>query len=246
MSSSSRVLKEFSLAPDTWCIIQPLVREDGDEAAPQSAEVGLAVAQTQAKSLLAQAEAEAHEILAEAERQAAAILAESRQKGLEQGFDQGYREALAKAQTENQATADRLQSLARSAEAEQHRLISELEAQLVELALVIARKIVGEELRIRPEVVTEIVARAIAEAHGSGHHVIHLHPMDAQLLQPYLPQAAIEAGGREWEIRADDTLSRGDCLIETAFGVVDACIDTQFRELAMLLKGPQADDAHIY
>ena len=163
-----------------------------------------------------------------------------------QGFEQGYQEARAKVQSENQALVAQLQSLAQGAEAEQQRLITGMEPQLVGLALNIARQVVGQELRARPDLITEIVARAIAEAQGSGHHIIRVHPLDAPLLQPYLPQAAVEAGGSEWEVRADDSLHRGDCLIETAFGVVDACIETQFRELAVLLRGPQANDQRLY
>ena len=245
MSSSSRVIKEAQLPGDSWCTIRgaPGGHEFSGTRTSTTDEI-LATARRRAAAIVAQAGAQAREIVAEAEETAQRLLQEAQQKGLAQGREAGHAEGLKRARLESEATIHRLAELAHQAEEEQARLLGQMEGQMVELALAIARRVVSEELTFRPEAVAEIVARAIEEARGGGHHVIRLHPADADLLSSYLPRAAIEAGGNEWEIRADDSLQRGDCLIETAFGLVDARIDTQFSELTYVLRGSQAEDEH--
>ncbi len=247
MSWSCRVIKEPLPTQDTWLV----VREQPTDGAganlgqdPEAVSHLLASTQERAEEILAQAEADARDITVSAECQSAEAMQEASEIGLAQGRDRGYTAGLAQAQAENRDQASRLQALAQRAEQEQLRQLAGLETQLVDLALAIARKIIGAELATQPALILEIVARAIEEAHGSGQHAIRLHPSDVQLVRPYLPQAALEAGGREWEVRPDDTLSPGDCLIETAFGIVDATIETQLSELTHLLKGAPDDAVH--
>ncbi|MHB0877387.1 MAG: FliH/SctL family protein [Anaerolineae bacterium] len=205
--------------------------------APLSPEQALFEAQVTSEQLLAEATARAQAILEEAEQQAAAVQVQTQQQGLAQGRAEGLRQGTAKAQADNAEVAGRLAALAGAAEQEVERVFAQAEPQLVDLALAIARRIVGAELAANPVLVAEVVAKAIDEARGAGHHTIHLHPDDVRLIGTFLPQAAIDAGGREWELVPDGNLSRGDCYIETALGSVDARLETQFREFETLLRG---------
>jgi len=240
---SSRVIKALGPTGDTWCLVLPKANGFDEQEPSRSAEAILLEAEARAEAVLGEAQAGARRILGEAERRAAEVVEEARSSGFAVGCERGYLEGQAQARAENAGVVAQVRSLAQAAEREQQRLLAQMEPQLVDLALTVARKVVGEGLRLQPDLVTEVVARAIAEAQGSGHHLIRLHPLDVQLLEPYLPRAAIEAGGQEWDVVPDDSLGRGDCLIETAFGVVDACIETQFRELAHLLRGRRADES---
>lgn len=237
-SSSSRILKEATLLPGLVRTVRSRNAADEARAADDAA---LDRIRHETDVLLEQAQAGAEAIQAEAEHRAAVMLEEARAEGYQAGLQEGYEQGLAQAEEQNRATVARLIATAAAAEAEQERLLTETEPQLVDLALAIARKVVGAELASRPELVAEVVARAIDEARGSGHHVIRLHPSDAALVSRFLPQAAIDAGGREWEVRSDDSLEPGDCIIETAFGVVDARVETQFHEFEVLLRGDRGD-----
>lgn len=238
MSSSSRVLRQTNLSTDDVLTVRPFVRAVRDEpSVPPDPELVLAEAQRRAERIVAEAEARAEAILAEAEQAAVEAQIQAQQQGLSQGRAEGLRQGEAKAQRENAEAAKRLLALAAAAEAESERIYTEAEPHLVDLALAIARRIVGAELASHPTLVAEVVARAIDEARGAGHHSIRLNPDDARLISSFLPQAAIDAGGREWEIVPDSSLSVGDCVIETAFGSVDARIQTQFAEFEIALKG---------
>jgi flagellar assembly protein FliH len=122
-----------------------------------------------------------------------------------------------------------------------HKLIGELgelhrqtcrdvEAELVQLALAVARKIVGRDVSLGPDVVTRIIQQALARVEHAGRITIKLNPADLELLadiKPQLLSGLPEAGRAAFE--ADAGIARGGCLIATDGGEVDARIERQFQ-----------------
>jgi flagellar assembly protein FliH len=106
----------------------------------------------------------------------------------------------------------------------------EVEADLVQLALAVARKIVGREVSLGPEAVTRIIRQALGRVEHAGRITIKLNPADLELLadiRPQLLSGLPEAGRAAFE--ADEGIARGGCLIETDGGEVDARIERQFQ-----------------
>ena len=106
----------------------------------------------------------------------------------------------------------------------------DLEADLVQLALAVARKIVDREVSLGPEAVTRIVRQALGRVEHAGRIAIKLNPADLELLadiKPQLLSGLPEAGRAAFE--ADEDIARGGCLIETDGGEVDARIERQFQ-----------------
>ncbi|MDO8945250.1 MAG: FliH/SctL family protein [Desulfobacterales bacterium] len=106
----------------------------------------------------------------------------------------------------------------------------DVESDLVQLALAVARKIVGREVSLGPEAVTRIIRQALARVEHAGRITIKLNPVDLELLSDVKPQLLSglpEAGRAAFE--ADEGIARGGCLIETDGGEVDARIERQFQ-----------------
>jgi flagellar assembly protein FliH len=106
----------------------------------------------------------------------------------------------------------------------------DVEADLVQLALAVARKIVGGEVSLNPEAVTRIIRQALARVEHAGRITIKLNPADLELLADTKPQSLsslLEAGRAAFE--ADEGIARGGCLIEADGGEVDARIERQFQ-----------------
>lgn len=253
MSSSSRVLKEQLPAQAGWRVIRAGSGDDShDEGSTKSVmaqDYLREEARREAEALVTEARSQAARILTQAEEDAARMAEraaeEGRARGLAAGLDEGRRRGEEQALEANRACAARLAELAQAAQEEQLRLVTELEPQLVELALGIARKVIGAELATRPELLLDILARAIEQARGARRCYIRLHPDDVELVEPHLPQSALDAGGSQWRLVGDPSLSPGDCLIETDFGVVDARISTQLEELRHLILG-SGDGRHAH
>jgi flagellar assembly protein FliH len=106
----------------------------------------------------------------------------------------------------------------------------DVEADLVQLALAVARKIVGGEVSLGPDAVTRIIRQALARVEHAGRITIKLNPADLALLADTKPQSLSglpEAGRAAFE--ADEGIARGGCLVEADGGEVDARIERQFQ-----------------
>jgi flagellar biosynthesis/type III secretory pathway protein FliH len=109
--------------------------------------------------------------------------------------------------------------------------LQELSAQLssrycseaVELAAVIAKAVVGRELKISPETMVKIVQDALSEVPESAEIVIRCHPEDLELMQAQVPNLT-QRHGAPVSIRTatGQEVERGGCVIQFEEGAVDA------------------------
>ena len=107
----------------------------------------------------------------------------------------------------------------------------ECESALISLTLELAWKLVGK-LAISTDMVEMTVREALSEVEETSEITILLHPDDLELLQrsesPLL--RSNERGQRiQFEGRAEVT--RGGCLVQTRFGLIDARRETKFTAL---------------
>ncbi|MDH5673490.1 MAG: flagellar assembly protein FliH [Myxococcales bacterium] len=158
----------------------------------------------------------ARSILQQAERRAQALLPEL--------------EAAARRRAEAAADARltaRLLQLEADADAHQRRL----EAQTLELARRLAQHLLGAELQQRPERFAKLVARLLRRLRHARTVTLRVHPADAESLTAMLP-AGTSSGLR---IEQDTTLRRGDCMIDSDVGSLDARLRTRLDELSRAL-----------
>ncbi|MEQ1439329.1 FliH/SctL family protein [Fontimonas sp. SYSU GA230001] len=153
----------------------------------------------------------------------AAAYQEGLQRGQAEGFAVGQKAALAQAQ--------RLQTLIEHMARPLAHLDEETEQALVELASAIARRILGEELSLRPERVVGMVREALAGVPPMPRSVrINVHPDDVALVREHV-RPAHEI--KDYEVVGDATLKRGDCRVVTESSQIDARLDERVRIAAL-------------
>ena len=112
-----------------------------------------------------------------------------------------------------------------------------------ELAIAIAGKLVRRQLDVRPENAAEMIATALQFSAGSRRVEVRLHPEDLEMLNG--DQALAVSSGLavlpEGLLVADGTLERGDCLVQTVDGRVDARLETLLERITTELL--DVDDA---
>lgn len=196
-----------SAARDAEPISLPAVK-NGPAAHIVAAEV--VAASDRARAILERAEAEASELRTRAETEVAGLKARVIEDARAHAAARLAAETLALA--EREATAD-ARALDRS----------------VELARLLAERLLDEALALDPARVEGLARRALAEASGARRIRIVCHPEDAAFLQ-----AALEAGrfAHVSEVRVDATRSRGSLRFETEIGSLDADIAPQLDRLA--------------
>jgi flagellar assembly protein FliH len=122
---------------------------------------------------------------------------------------------------------------------EKEELYRHREQELIDLVILISRKIVIRELKIQPEAIQEIVAAGFKLLADSEDIKLHISPQDHELLQ-WAPQEAWPPG---LEMVPDGTVSPGGFLMKTATGEIDGTLKNRWAMVAQLVQTMlQADD----
>jgi flagellar assembly protein FliH len=108
------------------------------------------------------------------------------------------------------------------------RLRSEAEADLVQLSLAIARRVLRREMAIDPEALHGLVLGALEKLQGQEICRVKVHPSHAALVSACLRQSVT---GSSVEVIADSTREPGAVVFETARGNLDASVDSQLQEI---------------
>ncbi len=156
---------------------------------------------------------------------------EIQKQAYEEGFSQGRQEGRA----QMLAQAARFEKLVGFLNEPLTDLDQQVEHELIQLAVVIARTLVRRELRIDPGTIVAVVREAVSALPVSARHLsVHLHPEDAALVQSAL---AIPEGDRAWRIIEDPVLTRGDCRVHTENSQIDASLETRLTGIVTAILG---------
>lgn len=160
-------------------------------------------------------------------------------------------ESLAAAQAVlERATAEMKERLASSVELlriTSDRLSAEARADALEVAFLVARRIIEVEVSANVESLVSLVRSAIRRLGESRRLVIRLNPQDADAIRIILTERGqadfVTSGTVQIEIMADGGLDRGDCVVEGDVGNVDGRLGTRLEELRRALTDEAAEGA---
>jgi flagellar assembly protein FliH len=183
-------------------------------------------AEARAAALLNEARAAAAAILAEAEATAESVRTRAYGEGFAAGQSAGYGEGLSALEE----SADLVRRAAGSASAMRDALLDGVEAQVVELALLAARQVVGAAAEEHTTLAAAI-ARDGLRATGTRVLRLRVHPDDAETVT-----AALLAEGHEAPIVADTAIEAGGCIIDTEGGTVDLRLSTRLLRVQQTLR----------
>jgi flagellar assembly protein FliH len=163
-----------------------------------------------------------------------------REEARKEGYSEGHREGLQTGHREALAQmAPRIalmEQLIASLKTDLSRLDQELATDVLQLALAVARNLVGSALQARPEIVQDCVEQALKQlAQNYGPVRLVVNPLDSELVRGVLETAQL-AGG--WSLKEDERVSRGGCKVETAAGEIDATLETRWHRAIAVLGQP--------
>jgi flagellar assembly protein FliH len=146
--------------------------------------------------------------------------------------EQGYQEGVARAQAEVQSQLLEVMATLTAAQQERYRLAQQHEGALADLALQIARKVIGAHLEADPTLVSRIVQHAISELEPSTSLEVRVNPGDlAQVEASRRELERLVQGGGRVEIVGDDRVDIGGVVLVSPVGEVDARIETKLSVL---------------
>ncbi len=111
-------------------------------------------------------------------------------------------------------------------------LSKEINKQILPLAIKAARKILGEELKLHPDRIVDIVMQALKPI--AQHHkiIIYANKSDIDILESKKSKIRkILEQVDSFSIRERDDIEPGGCMIETEAGIINAQLENQWRAL---------------
>jgi flagellar biosynthesis/type III secretory pathway protein FliH len=172
-------------------------------------------AEAEARRILDAADARARALVGAAERAASEVRLRAESEGRADGIASVAARAVALAHTEARAEERQLE-------------------RTIELARVLAERLLGEALALSPERVTALARQALKEARGARQVKIVAHPADAAILEQSLDELGVEPACVS--IGRDENRERGSLQMVTDIGILDAELAPQLARLAIKLR----------
>jgi flagellar assembly protein FliH len=113
-------------------------------------------------------------------------------------------------------------------EAQRTEYFARVEAEVVQLALAIAAKILHREAQVDPMLVAALVRITIEKMREGSSVTVRVSPGRVQRWKEFF---AAQANTAHVEVVVDARLSDHDCLLETELGVANFGLDTQLKEV---------------
>lgn len=173
----------------------------------------------------------------------ARVLKQAKEKALyvekeayEKGFAQGEKDGLELGQKRIETVVQQMATLLQEIQNQGESLYKTYEREMLQLALSISKKILHHELQVNGEVITATLREVSKHIVDQRKIVIRVNPVDFQFLQTHAGSVlSAEKGGQGVEMIKDPSITRGGCVVETAFGSIDGTIETQFDQIVSLL-----------
>lgn len=193
----------------------------------------------EAEKLKRDAEAEAERISAEAARKAEDLalssqnaFEEERKKVLEEGRAAGREEGYQAGMEEVTRLIERTRIVLERAQGKRADILEETEQQLVDLVILMTRKVVKAISENQRSVVISNVAEALKKVKGRGTIIIRVNLSDLKLTTEHINNYISKVeGAKNIQVMEDSTVDQGGCIVETDFGEIDARISSQLAEL---------------
>lgn len=149
-----------------------------------------------------------------------------------QAYESGFREgeAAARQRSESQVreAVEKLAATVVELAATRGDAIRRAEADLVRLAIEIARRILHREISLDPSALEALIGAALEKLRSQEVYRVRVHPAQEQPVRACLRQIGRDPA---IEVVSDSSQPRGGIVFEINRGSLDASVDTQLREI---------------
>lgn len=193
----------------------------------------------EAQQLREEAQAEAERIVAEAKKSAEDLEALTKTKtaqvekeAYEKGYGEGRDAGFASGHEEVSRLIERLHVIMEKAMDKRAEILETSESQIVDLVLLISKKVIKVLSENQKNVVVSNVVQALRKLKTRGDVVIRVNIADLQLTSAHTKDfMQMVENVKSITVVEDSTVDRGGCVIETDFGQIDARISSQLNEI---------------
>jgi flagellar assembly protein FliH len=200
-------------------------------------------AQSQAEQLIAAAQTEGDELKKRMQAEGfAAGRAEGMQKGMDEGKKAGHQAALTEQKAQIAQAISTLAAALKQVEASRKELETDALAEVVELAVAVARRVTKRQGELDSQVLVENLRESMKLVVHAADVRVAVHPKQKAVLAEAMAKLKLDWPTLEHaELIEDATLALGGCRVFTLHGRVDADLEGQLdRVIGDLLPSPAA------
>ncbi len=199
------------------------VKQHSDQAAVIKSQ-----AQKEAQDIVEKAKADAQNIISSAKVEEKSLFEKAKSDGFKAGHEEGYKAG----NEEAQRLVERIHKMIEAVQAKRQEILDNTEQQIVNLVILIARKVVKIMSENQKSVIMSNVLQALKKVKGSGDVVLRVNLADVKLTTEHIKDFIHQVENiKNISVVEDSSVEKGGCIVETDFGAIDARISSQLNEL---------------
>jgi flagellar assembly protein FliH len=157
-----------------------------------------------------------------------AALQQQVRQAYEAGLREGETAGRRNAENEVRAAVEQLGAAVAEVATARNEAVRRAEADIVRLAIEIARRILHRELSVDTSALEALIRAALQKLSSQEVYRVRIHPDQEELVRACLQQIGRDT---EIEIVSDPVQPRGGAVFEISRGSLDASVETQLREI---------------
>lgn len=210
------------------------------DSAKLEAEKILKEAKTEKEKMIEKAEEQKEDLIQNAYERSKNILEKSREEGYTDGYNQGQESGYKEGYKQGKEDSDKLIKEALEIKdgyfQDRKNLLKELEQDVIELVIEIYEKIIREKNEEDSDTIISLVLNGIENLDVTDKLTVISSKEDYDILE--LSKDIILAKASmisDLNIKYDTTMVKGDCILETPKGSIDASLNNQLSEVKEIL-----------
>lgn len=172
---------------------------------------------------------------AEAQAASVATFAAAQEEGYAAGQRTGHLAGVEIARAELRDQLEIAHGIAAGAGVDRARLVAGAEVATIQIALDVARRVIGSQIEAAPHVLADLFHRALLKAAGEDRIRLRLHPATIDCLGEALAEVTARFAARGVDVVADPTVAETGVVVDTRAGRVDAGVETQLARAEQTL-----------
>ena len=175
----------------------------------------------------------AKKLLQEAKDSREGVIAEAKKEGFDAGFEDGNEQF----KEENERCTNGILQLLKGLNTLRKDVLSEHEKQIIQLSILIAKKVVHQQITTDNTLVLNVVKDTLARFEGKGNIKIAVNPIEFDFLSAHQAEfSEFLEDDQDVKLRKDPQVEPASALIESSFTAVDLNLKSQFAEVESQLK----------
>jgi flagellar assembly protein FliH len=165
--------------------------------------------------------------------------AQGKKDGYSEGFNEGTKQGYEESVQSLQEKALHFDKIMEALSQPIKDLDTEVEKELVNLAIGIANQIIRREIKLDPGQVIAAVREARKVLPLSAQKIsLHLHPEDAELVRSVL---SLDEMTPPWKITENPLITRGGCKVDTEISHIDATVENRLAAVIATIFGGERE-----